>query len=127
MDAIALSALLLSCAPDVHADTARALVLVESAANPYAIGVVGGSLVRQPRSRAEALATANALQANGWNFSAGLAQINARNFERLRLSNGTAFDPCRNLQAMQPAGGARRVRRGLRAEPGRVRDCAQLG
>jgi type IV secretion system protein VirB1 len=60
----------------VHADTARALVSVESAFNPWAIGVVGGALVRQPRHRAEAMATAKALQAAGWNFSIGLGQIN---------------------------------------------------
>jgi len=101
MDASAFLALTLACAPQLHADTARALVSVESAFNPWAIGVVGGQLVRQPHSRAEALATAQALQANGWNFSVGLAQINLRNFERLDLTVGTAFDPCTNLAAMQ--------------------------
>ena len=58
----------------------RALVSVESAFNPWAIGVVGGAL-RQPRTRAEALATAKALQDAGWNFSVGLGQINVGNFE----------------------------------------------
>ena len=38
-------ALTLACAPQVHADTTRALVSVESAFNPWAIGVVGGALV----------------------------------------------------------------------------------
>ncbi len=96
-----LLALLLSCAPQVDPRTALALIDVESAANSYAIGVVGGSLVRQPRTRAEALATAKALRTGGWNFSVGLAQINVRNFDRLGLSNESAFDPCANLQAMQ--------------------------
>ena len=59
------------------------------------------ALVRQPRTRAEALATARALQAAGWNFSVGLAQINLRNFERLGLSLESAFEPCNNLAAMQ--------------------------
>ena len=94
-------ALALACAPQVHADTARALVSVESALNPWAIGVVGGALVRQPRHRAEALATAKALQAAGWNFSVGLGQINVGNFERLGLTLDAAFEPCTNLAAMQ--------------------------
>ena len=47
---IDLAALVLACAPLVAPDTARALIQVESAGNPCAIGVVGGSLVRQPAS-----------------------------------------------------------------------------
>jgi type IV secretion system protein VirB1 len=101
MDASVFLALVLACAPQVHTDTARALVSVESAFNPWAIGVVGGALVRQPRHRAEALATAKALQAAGWNFSIGLGQINVGNFDRLGLTIESAFEPCGNLAAMQ--------------------------
>lgn len=101
MDASTFLVLTLSCAPQVHADTVHALVRVESAFNPWAIGVVGGALVRQPRHRAEALATAQALRAAGRNFSVGLGQINVGNFSRLGLTLNTAFDPCTNLAAMQ--------------------------
>ena len=101
MDTNAFAALAMACAPLVHTDTAQALVAVESSFNPHAIGVVGGVLERQPRNLAEAIATASHLQANGWNFSVGLAQINLRNFERLGLNATTAFDPCENLRAMQ--------------------------
>ena len=101
MDASVFLALALACAPQVHADTARALVSVESAFNPWAIGVVGGALVRQPRTRAEALATAKALKDGGWNFSVGLGQINVGNFDRLGLTVESAFEPCGNLAAMQ--------------------------
>ena len=101
MDASAFVALLLACAPQVHADTAHALVRVESAFNPWAIGVVGGSLVRQPRHRAEAVATAKALQNAGWDFSVGLGQINVGNFARLGLTLESAFEPCINRAAMQ--------------------------
>ena len=69
MDASIFLALALACAPQVHAGTTRALVSVESAFNPWAIGVIGGALVRQPRARAEALATARALRDAGWNDS----------------------------------------------------------
>ena len=58
MDPATFLSLVLACAPQVHPDTARALVQVESSFNPWAIGVVGGSLDRQPHDRAEALATA---------------------------------------------------------------------
>lgn len=101
MDSVTFLALAAACAPLVHPATASALVSVESAFNPHAIGVVGGALERQPRSRAEAIATARSLQANGWSYSVGLAQINSRNFERLGLEVASAFDPCRNLAAMQ--------------------------
>jgi type IV secretion system protein VirB1 len=56
MEASTFAALALACAPQVHLTTAHALVAVESAFNPWAIGVVGGSLQRQPRHRTEALA-----------------------------------------------------------------------
>ncbi len=101
MDAAIFLALALSCAPQVHPDTARAIVSVESGFNPYAIGVVGGALVRQPRNRAEALATIDALHATGWNYSVGIGQINVTNFARLGVTPGTALDPCTNLTAMQ--------------------------
>lgn len=101
MESAAFLSLVLTCAPQVHADTARALVTTESSFNPWAIGVVGGELERQPRSRAEAVATAKALRARGWNFSVGLGQINLGNFERLGLTLETAFDACANLASMQ--------------------------
>jgi type IV secretion system protein VirB1 len=101
MESATFLSLVLTCAPQVHADTARALVATESSFNPWAIGVVGGQLERQPRSRAEALATANALKAGGWNFSVGLAQINVRNFTQLGLTLEDAFEACSNLAAMQ--------------------------
>jgi type IV secretion system protein VirB1 len=101
MSTLLLSALLAACAPQVHAATASALIAVESAGNPHAIGVVVGALVRQPANRQEAIATARALQAQGWNFSVGLAQINLHNLDRLGLTLETAFDPCLNLRAMQ--------------------------
>lgn len=101
MDASTFVAVALACAPQVPAETALAVVQVESALNPWAIGVVGGALERQPRHRAEALATAKALKLAGWRFSVGLGQINVANFERLGLTLESAFEPCTNLGAMQ--------------------------
>lgn len=87
------------CAPDIHPDTLTRIVHVESAFNPYAIGVVRAHLVRQPRSRAEAIVTARELERTGYNFSVGLAQINISNFQKYGLTLETAFEPCVNLRA----------------------------
>jgi type IV secretion system protein VirB1 len=87
------------CAPMIHPITLQAVVRTESGFNPYAIGVVGGRLERQPHDLAEAVATARALDAHGVNFSVGIAQINRLNLARYGLSYETAFDPCANLRA----------------------------
>lgn len=76
-----------------------AVVQVESTYNPYAIGVVGGKLKRQPRNKSEAVATAKALEANGWNFSIGAAQVNRYNLAKYGLDYERAFEPCPNMQA----------------------------
>ena len=72
---------------------------VESGFNPYAIGVVGGRLVRQPRNLPEAVATAGMLEKNGFNFSVGLAQVNRYNLSRYGMpSYEKAFDACDNIR-----------------------------
>jgi type IV secretion system protein VirB1 len=76
------------------------VVNVESSYNPYAIGVVGGRLVRQPGSLSEALATVRMLESRGYNFSLGLAQVNRYNLGRYGLkSYEKAFQACPNLRA----------------------------
>jgi type IV secretion system protein VirB1 len=87
------------CAPSVQPVTMQAVVRTESGFNPYAIGVVGGRLTRQPRDAEEAVATARALEARGINFSVGLGQVNRFNLARYGLTYETAFDPCANLRA----------------------------
>ncbi|WP_321959239.1 lytic transglycosylase domain-containing protein [Burkholderia cenocepacia] len=85
------------CAPDVHPKLLGRIGTVESGGNPYAIGVVGGHLVRQPRSKAEAMATVAALEAGGWNYSMGLVQVNKYNLARYGRTAADMFDACRNL------------------------------
>lgn len=76
------------------------IVQVESGANPYAIGVVGGRLARQPRNMEEALATARMLESKGYDFSVGIAQVNHANLGRYGLdSYRRAFNACDNLAA----------------------------
>jgi type IV secretion system protein VirB1 len=86
------------CAPSVHPATLQAIVRTESGFNPFAIGVVGGRLVRQPRNRDEAVATVKALEAGGWNYSMGLGQVNRSNLARYGLTTDSVFDPCANLR-----------------------------
>ncbi|WP_305804842.1 transglycosylase SLT domain-containing protein [Stenotrophomonas sp. YIM B06876] len=84
----------------VSMDVMRHVVNVESSRNPYAIGVVGGTLARQPRQLDEALATVRMLEEKGYNFSIGLAQVNRYNLARYGLdSYEKAFQQCPNLQA----------------------------
>ncbi|HEY4349901.1 MAG TPA: lytic transglycosylase domain-containing protein [Paraburkholderia sp.] len=98
-DAASFTELAQTCAPHVDTQTLAAVVRVESSFNPYAIGVVGGHLQRQPRSYAEAVATAHGLEARGFDFSVGLGQINVRNLPRFGETIETIFEPCRNLRA----------------------------
>jgi len=86
------------CAPAVAPGMLKRIASVESSYNPYAIGIVGGRLVRQPSNSAEALATVNALKAQGWDYSVGLVQVNQKNFGKYGLTAETAFDPCTNLR-----------------------------
>ena len=46
----------------VSMDVMQHVINVESSRNPYAIGVVGGALVRQPKALDEALATVRMLE-----------------------------------------------------------------
>lgn len=94
-----ISMLVARCAPGIDPVTMQAVVRAESGGNPYAIGVSGGRLARQPRTLEEALATAGALERAGWNYSVGLAQVNRSHFAGYGLTGAAAFDACRNLRA----------------------------
>jgi type IV secretion system protein VirB1 len=92
---------LMNC-PDlaVPLDVMHHVVHVESSRNPFAIGVVGGHLVRQPQNLPEALSTVRMLESRGYNFSIGLAQVNRYNLGKYGLdSYEKAFQICPNLQA----------------------------
>lgn len=87
------------CASFVHPNTLQAVARVESNLHPYVIGVVNGRLKQQPQSRAEAVQMARFLDAQGYNFSLGLMQINKHNLSALGLNYDTAFDLCKNIHA----------------------------
>lgn len=88
------------CTPQVNTNTMVLLVQHESSGNPYAIGVNGSyTLARQPKTRDEAIKKARWLYKHGYDFDAGLAQINIKNAKRMGLSIEDLFTPCANLQA----------------------------
>lgn len=92
---------MLDC-PDlaVPMEVMQHVVHVESSRNPYAIGVVGGYLARQPRTLDEALAAVRQLKEEGYNFSVGIAQVNRYNLTKYGLNTyAEAFDACPNLRA----------------------------
>lgn len=92
-------ALHLQCAPHVAPQTIEAIARAESAANPFAIGVNGQRLLKQPRSAEQAKAWADWLLERGYNIDLGLMQINSSNLRRLGLTTANVFDPCTNVTA----------------------------
>lgn len=93
--------MMLDC-PDlaVPREVMQHVVHVESSRNPFAIGVVGGYLARQPRNLDEALAAVRLLKDEGYNFSVGMAQVNRYNLAKYGLNTyAEAFEVCPNLKA----------------------------
>lgn len=87
----------IKCASHVDSSTLQAIVRTESSFNPFAIGVVRGS-VKQPTTFEEAVKTAKSLHEQGKNFSMGLAQINRYNLDKYGLDYESVFDVCKNLK-----------------------------
>lgn len=88
--------------PNIHVprDILAAIVRIESASNPFAIGVVGGRLARQPKNIDEAVATVRDLESRGYNYSVGMSQVNRTNFQKYGINKAElAFDVCANLEA----------------------------
>lgn len=90
--------LISECTEGVAPAFLERIVSVESSFNPWAIGVVGGYLARQPVTQGEAVATARALHEAGWNFSLGLGQVNRYNLSKYGLDYESVFKPCDNLR-----------------------------
>lgn len=94
-------ALIQQCSPYVDPVVAQAIVKTESSFRPFAIGVNKGARLNQPQDYSQAVVSAKKLIGSGGNIDLGLAQINSKNLNWLKLSVEKAFDPCSNLKAMQ--------------------------
>lgn len=86
------------CAVDVEPAVLSALAHTESGFNPYAIGVVNGS-IKQPTNYTDAVKAVRQLRDQGKNFSVGLMQVNKVNFQTYNMNERNMFDPCTNLRA----------------------------
>ncbi|EIH2775790.1 lytic transglycosylase domain-containing protein [Escherichia coli] len=91
--------LISQCAPGVSPETMRAIIMTESGGNPYAIANVTDGGSKYFTTEEEAVNHAKKLTTDKKNFSAGLGQINSRNFQNLNLTNESVFSPCANIRA----------------------------
>lgn len=85
-----------ACGPWVHPDTLRAVAVVESAANPWAIGTPHGAVF--PRTRAEAERVLVRALRTEPSVDIGLMQINSQWLPRLHITPASLLDPCTNVR-----------------------------
>ncbi len=123
----AVSALIVACGITGRIGLLEAIVRVESRGDPSALAVNGSvELVRPPRNRDEAVTMARWLGAHGYNFDAGLAQVNSANLARFGLDAASVFEPCANLRAATEILGACRERAQARGLAGATAVAAAL-
>lgn len=89
----------LGCQINVEPQRMSAIVRTESSANPFAIGIVGYYLSRQPSNELEALQVVKILKEKKINYSVGLAQVNQINFSTYNLDEKNMFKFCDNLKS----------------------------
>jgi len=85
-----------ACGPWVHPDTLRAVAVVESHAQPWAIGTPHGAIFPHTRSEAKRV-LARALHTES-SVDIGLLQINSQWLPRLHLAPERLLDPCVNVR-----------------------------
>lgn len=91
--------LAVTCAPQVAPVTLAAIAQTESGLDPLAVGDNTVHRSYHPAAKAEAVALAAQLAAEGHDLDLGLMQINQGNFGWLGLDAGDAFEPCDSLAA----------------------------
>lgn len=91
--------LIAACAVHTDPATVQAVIAVESAGNPLAIGVNGPLRLRPARDAADAARLARFAMAKGYSVDMGLMQVNSRNLAKVGLTPETVFDPCNNIRA----------------------------
>ncbi|MES9902172.1 MAG: lytic transglycosylase domain-containing protein [Sedimenticola sp.] len=92
------------CNLGVPQQVVEALIQVESAGSPHALGVnvTTGKpqpVFEPPQSKAEAVLLAVDLVSQGYNVDVGLMQVNSSNLARYDIPLSQAFEPCRNIEA----------------------------
>ncbi len=99
MDAFAIDQLIQQCASGVAPSTMAAIIKVESAGNPWAIGdnTTKSRVTPTPKSAEEAVIVATRLIEMGHSLDMGLSQINSTNLKAYGVSVRQIFDPCTNI------------------------------
>ena len=92
------STFLAECGPAVSPETTQAVIRVESAGNPLAIGDNNLKKSFAPKTSAEAVELASRLIAQGHSVDLGLMQINSCHIPSLKLTLEELFDPCTNIR-----------------------------
>lgn len=88
------------CAPMTEPAELAAIVSIESGFDPLAIRINSDKvLIKQPRSKVEAIEIATSLQIDGQDPDLGLGGLSLQSLNQLGLSIADAFDPCKNLAA----------------------------
>lgn len=85
-----------ACGPWVHPDTLHAVAVVESGANPWAIGTPHSAIFPHTRSDAERQ-LARALRTET-SVDIGLMQINSQWLPTLHIAPDRLLDPCTNVR-----------------------------
>ena len=85
-----------ACGPWVHRDTIAAVVAVESAGRPWAIGTPHGAYY--PQSREDATFFLRRALRTETSVDIGLMQINSQWIERLHIAPELLLDPCVNVR-----------------------------
>ncbi|EGU3395861.1 lytic transglycosylase domain-containing protein [Salmonella enterica] len=94
-----LLALFTNCGAGVPTDTLMSITGVESSGNPFVIANVTDNTSYYLASEEEAVRKANDLSKQGKNYSAGLMQVNSKNFKDYGLTPDIAFNYCKNITA----------------------------
>lgn len=93
--------ILFACSSLVSIETMNAVVQTESNFNPYAIAVVDGEPIKQPKTREEAENAIDVLERKGLNYSVGLGQVNKVNFKKYGTSGKELLDGCHNIKVSE--------------------------
>lgn len=99
MDFTTIDTYIQQCSTGVAPSTMAAIIKVESAGNPYAIGdnTTKSRVMPTPKNAEQAIAVATELIQKGHNLDLGLSQINSANLKAYKVSVKDIFDPCTNI------------------------------
>lgn len=86
--------------PYAHSSIIKAIVRVESGGDPWAINInkKGVRLLAKPKTKEQAQAWIDWFVKNNYNIDIGIAQINIKNIQKLKINPSDFLDPCLNLK-----------------------------